>query len=715
MGCVRGRGWPSSASRFGRFLIRVRQGAADRQGRPGRRLPGREIAVFAPLLLVVALFVTVVPTRMNRQIEIDAHNRVLGLAHLLADALTVPLEFEDTDSAARALALLASQEDAEIAVVLGTDGREFVRWQSEQGGAVVGSPPSGEPTARFGKHLVGAVPIATANGPAGRLLVSFAAAHVDAEKRANWIGAIALVLVGGGALAAMVARMLTRRRRAERALAAQEEKFSTLVEGMPDGIVIYQAGEPAYANSAARQLFGLGWGPTAPRRTMALSALEGAVESHGANSRVIEIPREEGGAMHLEVRSFALTVDGAPVTILLARDVTEEKRLRDRLALADRLASIGTLATGVAHEINNPLSYVLANLEFVELELGALSTAGAAPVAPSPETLKELAIAVRDAHGGAVRVQNIVQDMRKMARKDFGERLPVDLKKVTSQAVDVARVTAGERAQIQIDAGDVPLVMASESQLAQVIVNLVVNAAHAIPTDAPAERRKVRVSTRVTFHGSVEIAVADTGTGIPLEVRDKIFDPFFTTKPVGVGTGLGLAICHGIVRAHGGSLGFDTEVGVGTTMRVRLPASAVAATAAAPPVRAIGSSSSGRILVVDDEAPVASATARLLDRGTTEIETSARRALERLVGGERFDLVLCDVRMPDMNGPELLDALRVRAPEQARAFVFMSGALDDRAEADLGRLAVPVLEKPFDRETLRHFVSTQLERLQRSP
>ena len=404
--------------------------------------------MFAPLLLVVALFVIFVPTRMNGQIELDAHTRVLGLAHVLADALAAPLEFEDTDSAQRALALLASQKDAEVAVVLEGTGREFARWQAA-GRDRVDLEIANDTTVRRGQHLVASVPVRAAGGTLGRLVVSFDAAHVDAEKRSNWMGAIALVLVGGGALAAMVARMFTRRRRAERALAAEQAKFSVLVEGMPDGLVVYQRGELSYANSAARRVFGLEAGAATPRRTTELAALEVATRA-GEQSPVVQIERE-GGAISLEGRAFSLTVDGDPVTILLARDVTEEKRLRDRLALSDRLASIGTLATGVAHEINNPLSYVLANLEFIEIELANLGLAAEQVVPPTPELVAELGVAVRDAHGGAVRVQHIVQDMRKMARKDFGERTPVDVRKVASAAVDLARVTAGQRASIQID------------------------------------------------------------------------------------------------------------------------------------------------------------------------------------------------------------------------------------------------------------------------
>jgi CheY-like chemotaxis protein len=223
----------------------------------------------------------------------------------------------------------------------------------------------------------------------------------------------------------------------------------------------------------------------------------------------------------------------------------------------------------------------------------------------------------------------------------------------------------------------------------------------------------VRVSTRIVADATIEIAVSDTGTGIPLEVRDRIFDPFFTTKPVGVGTGLGLAICHGIVRSHGGTLTYETEVGVGTTMRVRLPATTIAMPAAAPD-RARRLTGTGRILVVDDEPAIGGAVTRLLKRGKTEFESCARRALDRVMAGDRFDLIICDVRMPDMNGPELLTALRGRAPDQARALVFMTGALDERSEADLGRLGVPVLQKPFNRDSLGEFVSIQLRRLKSS-
>ena len=652
-------------------------------------------------LLVVGLFAWLVPSRMNDEIDAHARDRARGLARVLASAL----EVDHGRDPARVLGLLGSQEDARSAVVLRDDGSVLAR---RGRGERLEPPPRDGAVEMRGSTMVVAVPVR----PAGRLVAAFDAGDLAREKRANWLAAMALVLIAGGAVGAVVFHLFARRRGVERALADERVKFWTLVEGMPEALLIHERGRLTYANSAARDLFELGEpGDRSIQRTRPLEAFSAAVAA-GEASTTIKVERD-GRLVHLELRRFSLTVEDGPVSITLARDVSEERELQDRLALSDRLASIGTLATGVAHEINNPLTYILSNLEFVAHECDRLGQPDR-EAAASRELLDEVKLAVDDAHRGAIRVRNIVGDMRKLARKEFGERAPVDPSAVIAAAAQLARAWIGRRARLTVELGEVPRVMASDSQLSQVIVNLVQNAADAIAPDAPPERRHIRLATAVRPDGAVEMSVADTGSGIAPEIRDKIFDPFFTTKPVGVGTGLGLAISHGIVRAHGGALQVDSEVGLGTTVRVLLPAAEAGsqAPAAADPVA--GESLAGRILVVDDDVPVASATARLLRGGDTEVETSPRRVLERLQAGERFDLILCDVRMPDMNGPELLEAVRGQAPELARVFVFMTGAVDERSEADLARLGVPVLQKPFDRISLRRFVSTQLDRLARA-
>jgi signal transduction histidine kinase/CheY-like chemotaxis protein len=670
----------------------------------------REIAVFAAGLLVVGLFVWLVPSRMNRQLDSHARDHARGLAEVLSSALVAPLERGDVEGAVRALELLDSQGDAESAVVLRADGSELAHWGA--GDQLAPPPPAGAIEQR-GTHMVVALAVPAADGTDGRLITSFAAGDLAGEKRANWLAAVALVLIAAGAVSAVVIGLFSRRRRAERALADEKTKFWTLVEGMPEALIIHERGRLTYANSAARSLFELGEpGDRSIQRSGPLEAFDAAVAAAGS-STTVRVERK-GRTVHLELRRFTVALEGGLVTITLARDVSEERELQERLVLSDRLASIGTLATGVAHEINNPLTYILSNLEFVAHECDALGAADGAGTAASRALLDEVKLAVGDAHLGAIRVRNIVGDMRKLARKEFGERAPVDPSAVVEGAAHLAGPWIGRRARLAIDLEEVPRVMASESQLSQVVVNLVQNAADAIAPDAPPERRHIRLATRVRPDGVVEISVSDTGSGIAPDIRDKIFDPFFTTKPVGVGTGLGLAICHGIVRAHGGTLAVDSELGIGTTVRVLLPAAAADCQVPASAERAGGDSFAGRILVVDDDVPVASATARLLRGGDTEVETSPRRVLERLRSGERYDLILCDVRMPDMNGPELLAAVRDQVPDLARVFVFMTGAVDERSEADLARLGVPVLQKPFDRMSLRRFVSAQLDRLGRA-
>ena len=212
-------------------------------------------------------------------------------------------------------------------------------------------------------------------------------------------------------------------------------------------------------------------------------------------------------------------------------------------ASASRLATVGTLAAGVAHEINNPLAYVTANLRYLSEQLQA---------APSQEALGDLLSAVRDAEDGARRVREVVQGLRRFAGPTGdGRRLPVDVAVEIEAAVGITRNQVACRARLTLDlAPGLPPVVAGPNELGQVIVNLLVNASQAIPEGRAAEN-EVRVSARVV-DGRIAIEVSDSGTGIPEEVLPRVFDPFFTTKQAGGGTGLGLAVCHGAVAAMDG-------------------------------------------------------------------------------------------------------------------------------------------------------------------
>jgi PAS domain S-box-containing protein len=255
-------------------------------------------------------------------------------------------------------------------------------------------------------------------------------------------------------------------------------------------------------------------------------------------------------------------------TIGVALDITERKGMETKLIQAERLASMGTLAAGVAHEINNPLTYVMANIGFVSERLHKLLSLH--PPSALAQQLGELGTALAEAQEGAIRVRQIVRDLKILARGDEERFGAVDVRHVIESSIGMVLNQIYAKAGLEKDLGDVPLVEASESRLGQVFLNLLINAAQAIKEGDPAANT-IRISTRTDDKGRAVVTVADSGAGISPKVMGRIFDPFFTTKPVGVGTGLGLFICHGIVKALGGEIGVESVAGQGTTFRVVLP------------------------------------------------------------------------------------------------------------------------------------------------
>ncbi|HEY6005305.1 MAG TPA: ATP-binding protein [Anaeromyxobacter sp.] len=434
---------------------------------------------------------------------------------------------------------------------------------------------------------------------------------------------------------------------------------------------------------------------SAPFFEMEVPVVTAAGESRWMLVRGRVVSRERGGA--------ALRALGT------ISDVTERNRLKASLALADRMASVGTLAAGVAHEMNNPLTYVTANLAHAR-DLLRKSPALQDASADVSSIVEQLRGALDDALQGADRVARIVKDLKTFSRDDE-RRQPVDARAALESALQLARGEIKKRARLVRDLEDIPLVDGSESRLGQVFLNLLVNAAQAIP-DGAAERNEIRVSSRIR-QGWVEIAVEDTGCGIPREVLGRIFDPFFTTKPVGTGTGLGLAICHEIVAAFGGEIGVESEVGEGTRFTVRLRPSGAAASA--PRTTPTPRSPEGpaprraRILVVDDEALVAEAMERVLSEDHDVVAVaSGRAALQHLVDG-RFDAVICDLLMPEMSGADFWAELHRRDPGLAGRMVLVTGAglLEDARHA-MGAFEGPIVEKPFTAADLREAVGRVL-------
>jgi two-component system, cell cycle sensor histidine kinase and response regulator CckA len=394
------------------------------------------------------------------------------------------------------------------------------------------------------------------------------------------------------------------------------------------------------------------------------------------------------------------------------RAFVNASRTETERAQTERMASLGTLAAGVAHEINNPLAYVLGSLEIGQRELRALQRQ-----LGSADELMLVAgalSALDNARDGAERLRHIVRDLLDFSRADVASEQAVNIEAVLDATVRVAWNEIRHRARLVKRYSGISRVSGDEARLGQVFLNLIINAAQAIEGDPAAN--EITISTRKE-NGIAVIEVSDTGPGIADEHLPRIFDPFYTTKPAGLGVGLGLAICHGIVSSLGGEISVSSEAKRGTTFRVVLPfapedsaARRALANADAPPE---SESAPARILIVDDE-PLLGQTLLYAFKGRHDVVicTSGRDALSRLEKDARFDLVLCDLMMPDVSGSAVYEAVKRSYPGLVRCFVFMTGgAFTERAREFLAKHPGAQLEKPFNIEDieriLRQFAATR--------
>ncbi len=317
--------------------------------------------------------------------------------------------------------------------------------------------------------------------------------------------------------------------------------------------------------------------------------------------------------------------------------------------------------------------------------------------------------ALRDAMDGAARVRGIVQGLRQFAQPSRGEeRGPVDLKTEIEAAIGIARNEIAHRARLEVRVPDgLPPVRAAPRELGQVFVNLLVHAAHSLP-EGHAQEHAIRIDASVQGE-RVVVEVGDDGAGIAAADLPHVFDPFFATKPGEAASGLGLSVCHGIVTALGGTIEVESTAGRGSTFRVRLPIQAAGVRPSpAPAAPSPAPAGRGKVLVVDDEPLVARSLARLLAAHDVTVLTRAAEALERAAAGERWDVVLCDLMMPEMSGMELEERLSVEAPDLVSRIVYLTGGAfteSSRAFLASGR---PHLEKPVVPEVLRTKVAERI-------
>ena len=425
-----------------------------------------------------------------------------------------------------------------------------------------------------------------------------------------------------------------------------------------------------------------------------------------------EIPDPGGGPPRYSLAHYSPDVVGGVVKgfFVLVTDITSHKRAQeaqqrlDRQSM-DRLASLGTLASGLAHEINNPLGVTLANLDVVLAGLAAGKVDLAAAQA-----------ALVDAREGARRVSAVIQGMGLLGRGRAEVTTLVDVDETLTDSLAVAANTYRFRARLQSSIASQCLIRGDPAQLSQVFIHLLMNAAQALPTRGP-EENWIHVDGRREGEW-VSVTFSDNGHGIPPESQDRIFDPFFTTKRLEGGVGLGLSISRTIVEAFGGTLTFERPLEGSSLFRVRLPVASVReqrGTPAVPPgpptsPPPVAATSAGRahLLIIDDEPLVTTSLRRVLARDyEVDVSNDSQLALTRLRGDTDYDVILCDMMMPGLTGAELYAQVARDRPGLLARFVFMTGgAFTDEVRAFLSTCQRPVVDKPFNLAALKNVVST---------
>lgn len=496
------------------------------------------------------------------------------------------------------------------------------------------------------------------------------------------------------------------RARSEERLAASEAQLSAFMENAPvamhlkDATGRYVRVNPQFARSLGRQrdeFQGMLPGDLFPADVAA------EVERLERIARTGEVARAEisleSMAEDAWVLAMAFPVSGGTGQVRtggFTLDLTERKkaeaalaRSREMLYQTEKLSALGSLLAGVSHELNNPLSIVMAQSVMMERQ------AGEGPLA-------ERAAKIRKA---ADRCARIVQTFLAMARQRRPERAATDLNAIVTAALELTAYglkTEGIATALDL-APSLPLIAADADQLHQIVVNLLVNAQHAM---ADASERTLSVRTTVGSEpGTVALEVADTGAGVPEHVRRRIFEPFFTTKPQGQGTGVGLSFSQGLAEAHGGRLEL-VPTARGACFRLTLPIEAGLNPAAAPETAAQVGLPSRRALVIDDEREIAEALADFLsvEGFRCDIAEGGAAAQAELRTG-RYDLIVSDLRMPGLDGPELYAWLLGERPDLARCMGFATGdTLGASAARFLAEAKRPVLEKPFMPAGVRRFL-----------
>jgi PAS domain S-box-containing protein len=502
---------------------------------------------------------------------------------------------------------------------------------------------------------------------------------------------------------------ITARKAMEEALKTSEQRFRAFAEAHPVPLFIahFDTAKVIFASPPCAEVFRVPLGELLAGTTLRLYAdpddrpkvMDRLRREGGLDGAEVRLRRADGSEFWAAFTSRLITFEGQNAVVTALVDLTERKRVEAELARQrqilhqnEKMSALGSLLAGVAHELNNPLSVVVGHASLLE------------DFAPDG-AIRERALKIRTA---ADRCARIVRTFLAMARSKPRQRTAVQLNETIGEALEIVAygLRTADVEVVRVLAPDLPPVWADGDQLHQVFANLFVNAQQALQSVPPPRRLTV---TSGFDAASVWVEVADNGPGVPADLAHRIFEPFFTTKPQGIGTGVGLSVCHGIVAAHDGEIRLEARAQPGATFAIRLPRTAIEV--AEPPVVAPDRRlRPAHILVVDDEPDVAQLLIDILERDGHRVDraNSGREALTRLRYGE-VDLILCDLRMPDLDGPALYRELTAQRPELLSRIVFMTGdTLGGDMSGFLTDTGARVLEKPLDPAGVRAKVQAYL-------
>ncbi len=495
---------------------------------------------------------------------------------------------------------------------------------------------------------------------------------------------------------------ITERRRIEASLRESEAKLRSILNSAPNVIILAdRAGVIQFINRTepdTRVDEALGrsmWDFVAEHhRVRGQTAMAKAIQTRQVTSYECESTTGRSYSVHLAPFGSGEEIQGVTC---IAWDVTEQRRLEAHVKMADRMAAIGTLAASVAHEINNPLTYVIGNLFRVRQQL---------KTGLSDRPLVEQCL--DDASEGAQRIQAVVRDLSTFSHLDDERSGAIDLRQLLESSLRMAKNHWRHRARIVRDYGAVPPVFGTESRLGQVFLNLIVNAAQACP-DGRAQEHEIRLRTRLE-DDRVVVEVEDTGEGIPAEMLDRIFEPFVTTRSPGIGTGLGLYICRNILEMVGGTISVTSVRGQGSCFRVSLPKAPERPSTPASQQRSEPPASPRalRVLVVDDEPSILRVLSQILSEHQVTTAGSGRQALEALAT-QSFDLVLCDLVMPELTGVDVYEYICSEGLD-VDLVVMTGGAFTESTRQFLESTELPLVRKPFTGKDIERVVAECVER-----